>query len=127
MEPEISESDPTLSANKRTVLAYVDGFRTADHEAILSLLTDDVVWEMPGDFTVTGKEAIDREIESDVFTGKPTLTVIRLVEEGDVVVLLGTVQARFTEGGELHGIFSDHFHFRDGKIRRIESYQVDNR
>ncbi|GAA4487795.1 nuclear transport factor 2 family protein [Rhodococcus olei] len=127
MEPELSESDPSLSANKRTVLAYVDGFRTGDHEAILSLLTDDVTWEMPGDFSIVGKAAFDREIENEAFTGRPTLTVIRLVEEGDVVVLLGTVRARFADGGELDGIFSDYFHFRDGRIRRIESYQVDNR
>ncbi|MGW0041254.1 nuclear transport factor 2 family protein [Rhodococcus sp. NPDC003348] len=127
MEPEMSESDPSLSPNKRAVAAYVDGFRSGDHEAILSLLADDVVWEMPGDFSITGKDAFDREIDNDAFTGKPTLTVIRMVEEDDVVVLLGTVEARFADGGELRGIFSDHFHFRDGKIQRIESYQVDNR
>ncbi|WP_137874776.1 nuclear transport factor 2 family protein [Rhodococcus sp. Q] len=127
MQPEMSESDPSLSPNKRAVAAYVEGFRTGDHDAILSLLTEDVVWEMPGDFSITGKAAFDKEIENDTFTGKPTLTVIRMVEENDVVVLLGTVEARFTDGGELHGIFSDYFHLREGLIRRIESYQVDNR
>jgi uncharacterized protein len=127
VNPEVSESDPSLSANKRAVLAYVEGFRTGDHGAILDLLTDDVTWEMPGDFSITGKDAFDKEIENEAFTGKPTLTVIRMVEEGDVVVLLGTVEARFADGGTLNGIFSDYFHFRDGRIRRIESYQVDNR
>ncbi|EME20474.1 nuclear transport factor 2 family protein [Rhodococcus triatomae] len=127
MNSEVFESDPSLSPNKRTVLAYVEGFRTGDHDAILALLTDDVTWEMPGDFSITGKEAFDEEIENDAFTGTPTLTVIRMVEEGDIVVLLGTVEARFTDGGVLNGIFSDHFHFRDGKMCRIESYQVDNR
>ncbi|MFF0817475.1 nuclear transport factor 2 family protein [Rhodococcus sp. NPDC003318] len=127
MEPEMSESDPSLSPNKRAVAAYVDGFRTGDREAILALLTEDVTWAIPGDFSLTGKAAFADEIENYAFTGTPTLTVIRMVEEHDVVALLGTVEAQFTEGGELRGIFSDYFFFRDGLIRRIESYQIDNR
>jgi ketosteroid isomerase-like protein len=36
------------SSKKKAVRAYIEGFRTGDHEAILSLLTDDVTWEIPG-------------------------------------------------------------------------------
>jgi hypothetical protein len=41
----------------------MDGFRKSDHEQILSCLTDDIEWEMPGAFHLIGKDAFDKEIE----------------------------------------------------------------
>jgi ketosteroid isomerase-like protein len=37
-----------VSRNKETVRRYMDGFNKSDHAEILSCLTDDVVWDMPG-------------------------------------------------------------------------------
>ena len=54
-----------MSANKRTVERYIDGFNRSDHAQILSCLSDDVEWVMPGAFHVIGKEAFDREIENE--------------------------------------------------------------
>jgi hypothetical protein len=42
---------------KRVVQRYIDGFRAGDHEMILAGLTDDVTWEMPPYFRVSGKTA----------------------------------------------------------------------
>jgi uncharacterized protein len=113
------------SSKKNAVLAYIEGFRTGDHDAILSLLTDDVTWEMPGFIDVTGKEAFDDEIESDAFEGHPKLTIRRLVEEGDVVVAVGDVEATRQDGGVLSAVFADVFYFEDDKIRRLETYQME--
>src|SRR5688572_19169816 len=63
------------SSKKKAVRAYIEGFRTGDHEAILSLLTDDVTWEIPGFFDISGKDAFDNEIENDAFEGHPKLTI----------------------------------------------------
>ena len=113
------------SHRKQAVRAYIDGFRTGDHEAILAVLTDDVEWEMPGFIDITGKKAFDREIENDAFVGHPKLTIERLVEEGDVVVAVGAVEAARKDGGTLRAVFADVFHFRGDKIRRLETYQMD--
>ncbi len=51
-----------MTENKKTVERYVDGFRKSDQEQILSCLTDDVEWEMPGAFHLVGKRAFDKEI-----------------------------------------------------------------
>ena len=51
-----------VSPNKLTVEEYLEGFRHSDHARILSCLTDDVEWAIPGMFHVQGKEAFDREI-----------------------------------------------------------------
>jgi ketosteroid isomerase-like protein len=113
-----------MTENKRTVERYMDGFRKTDHEQILSCLTDDVEWEIPGAFRIAGKEAFDRHIEDEAFTGKPAITVTRLTEEDDVVVAQGSVRAGRKDGGTLDLEFCDVFEMQDGKIRRLVSYLV---
>ena len=91
--------DIQKSTNKRTVEQYMDGFRRSDHQLILSCLTDDVEWVIPGAFHVKGKDAFDKEIENPAFVGRPAITVTRLTEEGDVVVAEGSVRATRSDGG----------------------------
>ena len=114
-----------LSANKRTVQRYMDGFNRTDHAAVLSCLTEDVEWVIPGMFHATGKAAFDKEIENDAFVGSPTIRVSRMTEEGDVVVAEGSVRAARRDGGTLHAVFCDVFVMRGGKIRHLTSYLME--
>jgi ketosteroid isomerase-like protein len=114
-----------MSLNKDTVQKYIDGFNKSDHAQILSCLTDDIEWLMPGYFHLTGKEAFDKEIENDAFTGSPTVKITRMVEENDVVVAEGTVRVAWKDGGFLDAVFCDAFEMANGKIRRLVSYQVN--
>lgn len=109
-------------SNKAVVETYMDGFNESDHAKILSCLTDDVVWEMPGFFYLEGKEQFDKEIENDAFEGRPTITIIMMVEEGDIVVAEGAVKCKMKNGGLLDALFCDVFHFENGKIRKLTSY-----
>jgi uncharacterized protein len=113
------------SVRKRVVETYIEGFRTGDHEKILACLTDDVIWEMPPFFKLSGKPAFDDAIENEAAPGLPDIQLTRLVEEGDVVVAEGAVQAALKAGGRIDALFCDVFHFRDDKIRRLVTYQVD--
>lgn len=111
-----------MTANKKTVQSYMDGFAKSDHGQILACLTDDVVWEMPGAFHLTGKAAFDKEIENEAFVGSPTLTTIRMIEEDDVVVVEGRVTAARRDGGTLNAVFCDVFLMAGGKIKRLTTY-----
>jgi uncharacterized protein len=111
-----------MTENKRTVDRYMDGFRRTDHDQILSCLTDDVEWIIPGAFHARGKEAFDKEIENDAFTGYPAITVTRMTEEDDVVVAEGSVRTQRKDGAILNLVFCDVFEMQDGKIRRLTSY-----
>ena len=113
-----------MTENKATIARYIDGFNRSDHEQILSCLTDDVEWEIPGAFRVVGKAEYDRHIENDAFVGSPTVTVTRMVEEDDVVVAEGTVRHERQAGDALSAVFCDVFVMRDAKIRRLTSYLV---
>ncbi len=109
---------------RSVVDVYFDGFRRSDHQAILSCLTDDVVWDLPGFKHLEGKAAFDGEIENEDFVGSPTLHVDRTVEEGDVVVTIGTGQGTRKDGVAFGFAFCDVFTFAGGLIRRVESYLV---
>ena len=114
-----------MSENKRTVEKYMDGFRKSDHEMILSCLTDNVEWEMPGAFHLIGKQAFDLEIENDAFVGSPTISVTRMSEEKDVVVAEGSVRTQRKAGGFLSAVFCDVFVMRHGKIQRLITYFIE--
>jgi uncharacterized protein len=114
-----------MTENKRTVELYMEAFRRTDHERILSCLTDDVQWEVPGAFHVHGKEAFDKEIESDCFVGPPEISVTRLTEEADVVVAEGVVRTHLKDGPIVNLAFCDVFEMRDGRIRKLISYLVE--
>jgi uncharacterized protein len=113
-----------VSENKRTVEKYMEGFRLSDHEMILSCLTDDVEWILPGAFRLVGKEAYDAEIENPAFTGSPEILVHRLTEENDVVVAEGRVKAQQKDGTHITLAMCDVFEMRDAKICRLTSYLV---
>lgn len=111
-----------MTENKATVSRYMDGFRASDHAKVLSCLTDDVVWEMPGAFHLVGKDAFDKEIENDAFEGRPEITVARMIEENDVVVAEGAVTSRKKGGEPFHAVFCDVFFMRHGKIAKLVTY-----
>ena len=113
-----------MSTNQKTVEKYIDGFNRSDHAQILSCLTDDVEWVMPGAFHLRGKEAFDKEIENEAFTGRPVVTVTRMTEQNEVVIAEGTVQAAWRNGGVLNAVFCDEFEMKDALIRRLVTYLV---
>lgn len=111
-----------MTLNKQTVNEYMEAFRVSDHERILACLTDDVVWEMPGIYQHVGKEAFDKEIENDNFVGSPTIQIIKLVEENDIIIAEGAVQGNMKNGNILDAVFCDVFEMENGKIKKLTSY-----
>ena len=114
-----------MTENKRTIEQYMAGFRASDHAQILSCLTEDVEWEIPGMFHSRGKAAFDKEIENDAFVGRPDIVVTRMIEEDDVVVAEGSVRTQKRDGGALSLRFCDVFVMEAGRIRRLTSYLTD--
>jgi ketosteroid isomerase-like protein len=113
-----------MTPNKTTVETFMEGFRTTDRARILSCLTEDVEWEVPGAFGVRGKDEFNEHIVSEGFIGSPVITVTRLVEEDGVVVAEGLVQTQQRDGARLSLVFCDVFEMHGDKIRRLTSYLV---
>lgn len=106
-----------MSKNLETVHVYLDGFRQNDHQKILSCLTDDIEWTVFGAFRLSGKEAYDKAIDgAPEFIDPPELEIVRLVEQGDVVMAELRGAARRAAGGEMRMSMAEVFVMRDGKI-----------
>ena len=114
-----------MSVNKKVVEKYIDGFNKSDHEAILSCLTDDVEWILPGVFHLRGKDEFDKEIENPAFEGKPIIVTTRMVEENNIVIAEGTVQAKKKDSDLIKLVFCDVFEMRDNLISRLTSYLME--
>ncbi|MFH6943309.1 nuclear transport factor 2 family protein [Flavobacterium sp. FlaQc-50] len=111
-----------MSVNKETIEEYINAFKVSDHERVLACLTDDVVWEMPGIYQHVGKEAFDKEIENENFIGSPTIQILKLIEENNIVIAEGAVQGMMKNGNILDAVFCDVFEMEKGKIKRLTSY-----
>ena len=114
-----------MSRNKTTVEKYIDGFNRSDHAQILSCLTDDVAWTVFGYFRLHGKAAYDREIDNPAFTGSPSVTIVRMVEEDDVVMAEMTLEARRSSGELMRAAMGEVFVMRDGKITERRAYVIE--
>lgn len=114
-----------MSENKATVDKYMEGFRRGDHATILSCLTEDVEWIIPGAFVKKGKKEFDAEIENPAFQGRPVITVTRTTEENGVIVSEGTVRTQKITGEFINLAMCDVFEMKGAKIRRLTSYLMD--
>jgi ketosteroid isomerase-like protein len=90
-------------------------------------LTDDVEWDIPGVFHVQGKAEFAKHILDEGFAPHPAITLTRLIESGDVVVAEGSVRAGRTDGTFVNLVFCDVFEMRDGKIRKLTSYLMEEK
>jgi ketosteroid isomerase-like protein len=82
-----------VSENKKTVESYMNAFEKGDRVKVLSCLTDDVVWILPG-IHLKGKKEFEGEIRNDAFQEDPEIKVTRMTGESDVVIAEGSVRAR---------------------------------
>ena len=116
-----------MKKHEALITRYMDGFRRTDREQILSCLTDDVEWVIPGVFHARGKDEFGEHILDEGFTGRPDITVTRLTEEDDVVVAEGSVRAGRTDGSILDIVYCDVFEIEAGRIRRLITYLMETR
>jgi ketosteroid isomerase-like protein len=113
-----------MSRNTDTVETYLDCFRRNDHAQILACLTDDIEWTVFGAFHLTGKQAYDEAIEGPGFTGPPRLDVVRLVEQGDVVMAELTGEATRDTGEVMRMSMAEVFVLRDGTIAERRAWVI---
>ena len=114
-----------MTLNQQTIDLYMDGFRRSDRTQILGCLTEDVEWEIPGVFHIYGKDAFATHIVDDGFSGNPKITLQRMIEEGDTVVVEGAVVTPKNDGSQVSLVFCDVFDMRFGKIKRLISYLME--
>jgi len=116
-----------MSKNKKVVENYMDAFNKSDYKQILSCLTDDVEWILPGVFHLRGKDEFDKEIENPAFEGKLIIVTTRIVEENNIVIAEGTVRAKKKDAEYIKLVFCDVFEMKDGLIKKLTSYLMEDK
>jgi ketosteroid isomerase-like protein len=78
-----------------------------------------------GAFQLTGKEAYDKAIDgAPMFIDPPELNVVRMVEQGDVIMAELTGTAMRAAGGEMRMSMAEVFVMRDGKIAERRAWVI---
>jgi len=113
--------------NKEVIQKVNEGFVTGDTEAILSYLANDVRWDINGVLAAVGKEAFRKEVKNEAFEGTPTITVTKMIAEGDHVAAEGEAQCKKKDGGMFDAWFFDIYRLEDGKIKEMRSYVVEKK
>jgi ketosteroid isomerase-like protein len=114
-----------ISSNKKTVGKYMTAFEKGDRLEVLSCLTNDVEWILPGAFHLKGKKEFEGEIRNDAFQGNPVIKVTRMTEENNVVITEGSVRTQKKSGEWINLVFCDVFEMQNGKIKNLTSYLME--
>lgn len=107
-----------------TARTYFEAFSRSDHQAILDLLTDDVIWDIHGHRRTKGKAEFDAEIENENFTGPPVLTIHRIIAADDTVTVPHVGEVHQANGTPFRFAACDVLTFEGDLISRVESWVV---
>ncbi|GAA2561553.1 nuclear transport factor 2 family protein [Mycolicibacterium diernhoferi] len=104
--------------NMELVRKGYEAFSSGDIETVMALFDDDVEWVQPGNSTISGTYHGKGEVAqylANLGAKSPTVTLSRLLADGDTVVALTDVAV-----GEEKGSNADVFTIRNGKTTRVE-------
>ena len=114
----------TTTTNKEVIRKLNKGFEACDESAILSCITDDVYWYVPGAFTAKGKEEYRKQITNENFTNTPIITIRNEVAEGNYVAVEGHVKSQMKNGTMFEALFHNSYLMENGKVKSMTSYLV---
>jgi len=110
--------------NKAIVRKLNHAFEADDSGTILSLLTDDIRWEVVGAFTAHGKSEYADQTHNENFPGPPTITIINEIAEGDFVAVEGRVENQMKNGSLFRAYFHNTYFLENEKIKSMKSFVV---
>lgn len=96
-----------------------------DHEAMLGLFADDIVYERGGTDPIHGIAALRRFYAAERIIAEGRHELEQVLVQGDWVAVRGRFRGRLKDGQEVSVRFSDFHQFRNGKICRRYSYFMD--
>ena len=106
----------------------IEAFNAGDHEAVLSLVTDDVVWKrvdgLPDEGgTIHGRDAVRAFLQPEVFD-RARLEPLEFVEGESTVLIHAVFHARGAGSGiELDTETYLVYELEDGLAKRVESWR----
>ena len=115
------------STKAEFIREYNSWFMTDDIDRIMAVMDDEIVWEMVGDITVEGKQAV-REMLTKLPEGEEKMDMIE--ERVDGILVDGLLGSSFgtviMANGESYA-FNDVLQFKDSeeiKIKKVKTFMI---
>lgn len=117
------------STNKEIIEKVNAAFAEGNSEKFLSFCAENAEWQMVGDKTFKGKQAIREFMSLMEHSGMepPKFTVDEMIADGDSVVAYGDMTMKDNSGETASYSYADFYRFRNGEIIRLQSFVVKHK
>jgi ketosteroid isomerase-like protein len=113
-----------MTAQTAILEKFNNAFAKGDTQYIAQQVTDDIVWNMVGDFTIKGKDAFVKNLQQ--MNGIETLDmqILNTISVGACAAVNGTMKVKEPSGNIKSFGFCDVYEFnsQENKIRKMTSY-----
>jgi uncharacterized protein len=114
-----------MSTTNKEIVRRIDAaFAENNLEGFLAFCSDNVVWNMVGDRTVKGKDAIRQWMGSMMGKEPPQFSARTVVAEGDHVMSQGDMTMKDESGAPTDYEYCDIYRFSNGKVVAISSFVI---
>lgn len=96
-----------------------------DYQGFLHYCTEDIIWNFVGKQVLKGKKEILQYMKENYFS-PPEVTIQQFVEEGDQLVVLGTIQLASKAGEITTSSYCDVWTFSGGQLDYLSAYVIEN-
>jgi ketosteroid isomerase-like protein len=115
------------NTNKEIVEKVNAAFAENKPRVFLDACADDVTWQIVGDKSYVGKDAIKEFMDSMKDMEPPKFTVDNTIADGDFVNSYGDMTMKDENGKDNPYSFCDIYQFRNGKIVGLRSFLIKHK
>jgi uncharacterized protein len=109
--------------NKLALKMANEAISAGDIEGFLSFCDDGIHWVTIGGDAIQGKETVRQWMKTE-YVEPPRFSVKDLVAEGDLVVALGQIETRDSDGRIVLSSYCDVWRFRNGKMVELRAFVI---
>lgn len=114
------------ASNKQVVEKINDAFDKSDIDAFLSYCTENIAWNIIGDESFAGKDAI-RNFMGKTQGEPPEFSISEIVAEGNTVMCYGDMKMKNKQDEFDDYSFCDVYHFKDGKVEELLTFMAKHK
>jgi len=112
------------TTNKEIIQKVNDAFNRNDMQTFLAYCTEDIQWNMIGNSSTKGKDAI-LKMMTEMPGDSPDIIIEEILTEENKAACTGTFTMTKSSGESSRYSFCDVYQFADGKIQVLDSYVVE--
>ncbi len=114
-----------MTTNALMLKQFNDAFAKGDTHYIAEQVTDDIVWEMVGEFHLKGKEAFQNSLREMESVETLDMQILNTITQGRTAAVNGTMKIKEASGEVKSFGFCDVYEFngfKNAKIKKMTSY-----